>query len=142
MRDRSIAIVWAVGLLAAAIVYSVGPDRFLDDAFGVADRLEDAAQAALLLVGARAYDVVRALAIACFGVFFALSVIAAGRGLPARWLLVVVTLLFLTLVWHEGPEATGHWILAFALAAAGAASMTRRLADSRPVLTPRQKERF
>jgi len=109
--------------------------------FGVRTSLK-MPQAALILAGARAYDVVRALAIACFGVFFALSVIAAGRGLPARSLLVVVTLLFLALVWHEGPEATGHWLLAFALAAAGATSMTRRLAEARPMLAPRGKERF
>jgi hypothetical protein len=142
MRDRTVTVVWVVGLILAALVYLVGPDRFLENAFADADRLAEAAQRALLQAGARVYDVVRALAIACFAIFFALSVIAAGRGQPARGLLLLVSLLFLVLVWHEGPEATGHWLLAFLLAAAGAASMTRRLSAGPPMLTPRGKDRF
>jgi len=142
MRDRTVTVVWVVGLLLAALVYLVGPDRFLEDAFADADRLAEAAQLALLQAGARVYDVVRALAIACFAIFFALSVIAAGRGMPARGLLLIVSLLFLVLVWHEGPDATGHWLLAFLLAAAGAASLTRRLSSGPPMLTPRNKDRF
>jgi hypothetical protein len=142
MRDRAVTAVWVVGLALAALVYLVGPDRFLETVFVEADHLAEAAQQALLLAGARAYDVVRALAIACFAIFFALSVIATGRGQPARGLLLIVSLLFLVLVWHEGPEATGHWLLAFLLAAAGAASMTRRLSSAPRMLAPRDKERF
>jgi hypothetical protein len=142
MRDRTVTVVWVVGLILAALIYLVGPDRFLENAFADADRLAEAAQIALLQAGARVYDVVRALAIACFAIFFALSVIAAGRGLPARGLLLIVSLLFLVLVWHEGPEATGHWLLAFLLAAAGAASMTRRLSGGPRMLAPRDRERF
>jgi hypothetical protein len=142
MRDKTIGIVWGVGVLLAVLVYAVGPDRFLENVFIDADRLADALQDGLLALGARAFDLVRALAIACFAVFFGLSIVAAGRGLPARWLLVGVTLLFLMLVWHEGPAATGHWLLAFALAAAGAASMTRRLAGLPFTLPPGGKERF
>jgi hypothetical protein len=124
--------VWVAGLTLAAIVYAVGPDRFLAAAFDLSDRIADAIQHALLAFGARAYDLLRALAIASFAIFFALSVIATGRGLPGRWLLFIVTLLFLLLVWHEGPEATGHWMLALVLAVAGAASMTRRLTEIPP----------
>ena len=131
VQNRTVAAVWAAGLTLAAIVYAIGPDAFLTAAFSAADRFADAVQSAAEHFGDRAYDGLRALAIACFAVFFVLSVIAAGRGLPTRWLLVVVTLLFLVLVWHEGPEATGHWLLAFLLAAAGAASMTRRLSAPR-----------
>jgi hypothetical protein len=142
MRDRTIRLVWGVGLVLALLVYAIGPDRFLENVFVDADRLADAVQDALLALGARAYDLVRALAIACFAVFFGLSIVAAGRGLPARWLLVGVTLLFLMLVWHDGPDATGHWLLAFVLAACGAASMTRRLSSPRMMLPPGDKERL
>lgn len=142
MRDKTVGLIWGVGLVVAVLVYAIGPDRFLQTMFIDADRLAAALQDQLQSLGARAYDLVRAAAIACFAVFFGLSVVAAGRGLPARWLLVAVTLLFLMLVWHEGPEATGHWLLAFALAAAGAASMTRRLTAPRLVLPPGGKERF
>jgi hypothetical protein len=142
VRDRTIGLVWGVGLIVAVLVYAIGPDQFLRTLFIDADRLADALQDALQSLGARAYDLVRAAAIACFTVFFGLSVVAAGRGLPARWLLVGVTLLFLMLVWNEGPEATGHWLLAFMLAAAGAASMTRRLTAPRMMLPPGGEERF
>ena len=136
VRNRSVFIVWAAGLTLAALVYAIGPDDFLAGVFSLMDRLADATQRAIEHFGDRAYDGIRALAIACFAVFFVLSIIAAGRGLPTRGVMVVVTLLFLVLVWHEGPEATGHWLLAFVLAAAGAASMTRRLADAPPSTWP------
>ncbi len=142
VRDKTIGLVWGVGLVVAVLVYAIGPDQFLQTLFIDADRAAEAVQDALQSLGARVYDLVRAASIACFAVFFGLSVVAAGRGLPARWLLVVVTLLFIVLVWNEGPEAVGHWLLAFVLAAAGAASMTRRLAAPRMILPPGSKERF
>ena len=79
-------------------------------------------------MGGRALDVMRALALGCFAIFFVLSVVATGRGLAGRWLMLWVSLLFLLLVWHQGPEATAHWVLAFVLAAAAAMNVTRRLA--------------
>ncbi len=67
---------------------------------------------------------------------------ANGRGLPSRGLLLVVTLLFVVLVWHEGPEATGHWLLAFLLAAAAAASMTRRLMEAPPRMVNEARQKM
>jgi len=125
--QRTIAIVWVAGLLLALAAYEVGPDHFVAEVFTVFDTLTGTVQQALREMGMRAYDVLRALALGLFAIFFVLSLIAVQRGLPARWTLLTVTLLFLILVWHEGPEATGHWTLAFLLAATGAASVTRRL---------------
>jgi peptidoglycan/LPS O-acetylase OafA/YrhL len=127
VRNRTVGIVWGAGLTLALLVYLVGPDQFLDQAFGFADHLAGAMREALLTLSGRAYDVIRALAIACFTVFFVLSVVATGRGLPGQGMLVGVTLLFLILVWHQGPEASGHWVLAFLLSATAAANVTRRL---------------
>jgi hypothetical protein len=142
MRDRTVAGIWATGLCLAAAVYLTGPDAFLEHAFALADRIGDSLALLLWNAGARVYDLVRALAIACFAVFVALSVIAAGRGRPVRWVLVIVTLLFFALVWHEGAESSGHWLLAFLLSAAGAMSMTRRLTEPPLLVPPRQEERF
>ena len=129
-QRRTIALIWIAGLLLALAAYTVGPDDFVRAAFLLFDRLAENVQIALHDLGARTYDVLRALALGLFAIFFVLSVLAAQRGLPARGTLLIVTLLFLLLVWHEGPEATGHWTLAFLLAAAGAASVTRRLAEA------------
>jgi hypothetical protein len=132
--QRTILIVWAAGLLLALAAYEVGPDDFVSAAFALIDSATGTVQRLLHDLGMRAYDVVRALALGLFAIFFVLSLIAVQRGLPARWTLFVVTLLFLILVWHEGPEASGHWTLAFLLAATGAASVTRRL--SAPAALP------
>jgi hypothetical protein len=125
---KTIVIVWVAGLLLALAAYAIGPDHFVAATFVLFDGLVAAVQSTLRDLGMRAYDVVRALALGLFAIFFVLSLVATGRGLPARGTLLVVTLLFLFLVWHEGPEATGHWTLAFVLAACAAASVTRRLA--------------
>ena len=129
-QHRIIALVWIAGLLMALAAYEVGQDNFVQSAFLLFDRLADATQQLLHEFGARTYDLLRALALGLFAIFFVLSVVAAQRGLPARGTLLIVTLLFIILVWHEGPEATGHWMLAFLLTAVGAASVTRRLTET------------
>jgi hypothetical protein len=134
--QRTIVIVWIAGLLLALAAYEVGPDDFVTSAFALFDTAAAALQRLLRDLGMRAYDVLRALALGLFVIFFVLSLLAVQRGLPARWPLFAVTLLFLILVWHEGPEASGHWTLAFLLAATGAASVTRRLSSSPPDWRP------
>ncbi len=136
MPQRTIVIVWIAGLLLALAAYEVGPDDFVTSAFALFDTAAAALQRLLRDLGMRAYDVLRALALGLFVIFFVLSLLAVQRGLPARWPLFAVTLLFLILVWHEGPEASGHWTLAFLLAATGAASVTRRLSSSPPDWRP------
>ena len=127
MRSRTVTIVWVVGLALAALVYALGPDDALATLFAWADQAGAALQQAAAELGGRAFDVLRALAVGCFAVFFALCVIATGRGQSTLWLMLWVSLLFLILVWHQGREATGHWTLAFLLAGAAALNVTRRL---------------
>ena len=127
MRSRTVTVVWVVGLALAALIYALGPDDALATLFAWADQAGVALQQAVAELGGRAFDVLRALAVGCFAVFFALCVIATGRGLPTLWLMLWVSLLFLLLVWHQGREATGHWTLAFLLSGAAALNVTRRL---------------
>ncbi len=127
MQNRTVAAIWAVGLALALLIYAVGPDDALATLFDWADAAGALLQHAIATLGGRAFDILRALAIACFVIFFALCTIAAGRGRPAPWLMLSVTVLFLLLVWHQGRAATGHWTLAFVLTAAAALNMTRRL---------------
>ncbi len=132
MQNRTVATVWAVGLCLAALVYAVGPDDALAALFNLVDTAAETIQRAVLDLGGRAFDMLRALAIGCFAVFIALSVVATGRGQQGVWLVLVVGLLFLLLVWHQGPEATGHWALAFVLSVAAALNVTRKLEPPAP----------
>ncbi len=127
VQNRSVAAVWAVGLTLAVLIYVLGPDDALATLFDLADSTAGAVQRMVAELGGRAFDMLRALTVGCFVVFFALGVLASGRGHPQTWLMLWVSLLFLLLVWHQGREATGHWTLAFLLAAAAALNMTRRL---------------
>jgi len=129
MRSKTVTLAWIAGLALAALVYAVGPDDALEAVFRFSDAAGLALQRLVETLGGRAFEVLRALAIGCFAVFFVLSIVAAGRGLPGIGLLLLVSVLFLLLVWHEGPQATGHWLLAFILAAAAALNMTRKLGD-------------
>jgi hypothetical protein len=132
VQNKTITIVWTAGLGLALLIYVAGPDQAIATLFRMVDASGNFIQHALVELSGRAFDVLRALAIGCFVIFFTLCIVASGRGLPVRWLLPVVCGLFLLLVWHEGPEATGHWVLAFVLSAAAAINVTRRLTDSRP----------
>jgi hypothetical protein len=128
VRERSVALVWIGGLCLAAAIYAVGPDRFLWSTFDFLDQAAAALQGILLHLSDRAFDMLRAAAIALFVVFWGLAVVARRRGLPVGGAMFWVTLLFLVLVWRQGPGQTRHWLLAFVLAAAAAGSFTRRLA--------------
>ncbi len=127
MGSRTVTIVWIVGLVLAALIYTLGPDDTLATLFAWADQAGAVLQQAVAELGGRAFDVLRALAVGCFAVFFALCVIATGRGQSTLWLMLWVSLLFLLLVWHQGREATGHWTLALLLSGAAALHVTRRL---------------
>jgi hypothetical protein len=75
--------------------------------------------------------VLRALAIAVYVVFLALAVMAARRGFRAVGPLVVVSIVFLAVVWRpfsDRPPGSLHWLAALAVVVAAAAGMTRQLA--------------
>jgi len=133
MRRNTIALTWAGGLVLAGCVYLTGPDRFLAVTTDFLAHFEDNLLALLSRLGAQAFDVVRSLAIALFVIFVVLAVLALRRGLRARAALIVVTSVFLALVWRPnsayGPPS-GHWVGALVLAAFGALVMTRRLLAS------------
>lgn len=138
MRRNTIALIWAGGFLLAAALYVVGPDRFLDRCVAALDALTGWIHITLLTLGAQAYDVVHALALALLAVFVLLSVLAARRGLRGGWAVVGLPLVFLLLVWRpfaEGPAPIGRWLAALLISAVGALLMTRRLLDPPPPRT-------
>ena len=92
----------------------IGPDRFLHGTFGVLldlqatlQGLETTFRALLAGLTVEAFELIRALAIGLFVVFLALGLMAARRGLRARAALVVLTVLYLVLLY---PAIDGDYV--------------------------------
>jgi hypothetical protein len=87
------------------------------------------------VLGARAYGVVRALTIAIYAVFAVLSFLASQRGYRGFWPLVVVSAVFLMLVWRpydDGFTPISRWFAALAVVLVGAVVMSQRLIGQPP----------
>ncbi len=122
--------IWIGGLVLAVALYAVGPDRFLDACLNVFDGIAAAFHNVAFMLGAQAYGVVRALAIALYAVFVVLAFLAAQRGYRAVGALTAVTIVALILVWRpyaDYPAPLSRWMGALGLVAVGAIIMTQRL---------------
>jgi hypothetical protein len=123
-------MIWIGGLVLAVALYLVGPDRFFDVIANLSDEIDAAFRGLVAMLGAQTYGVVRALAIAMYVVFAVLALLASQRGHHGIGALVVVTAVFLVLVWHPFtvyPAPISRWIAALVLVVVGALAMTRRL---------------
>ncbi len=129
MRRDTILMIWAGGAVLAALLYAIGPDRFLDACLDLFDAIDAAFRHLAFVLGAQAFGVVRAAAIAFYVVFAILAVMAAQRGLGGLGGLVLMTLIVLLLVWRPYSESApvSHWLVVLTLVLVGAATMTQRL---------------
>lgn len=130
MRRESIVMIWIGGLVLAVALYLIGPDRFFDTCLILIDEIDFAFRNLVALLGAQTYSVVRALAIATYVVFVVLACLASQRGHRGFGALVIVTAVFLILVWRPYdafPAPISRWIAALGLVAVGAVVMTQRL---------------
>ncbi len=135
-RRDPIWLAWAVGLALAALVYLIGPDRFV---FRLVDTLHVLAwriSEAVADLSVLALDMVRALAIGLFATFAVLAVAVARRGGRGRGALLVVTLLFVILAGGgvDGAAPNTRWTAALLLSGVGALVMTGRLRQSGAVV--------
>ncbi len=136
MSRNTIGLIWVGGLLGAVLLTVVGPGT-LGTELGLAlDRLVDSTTLALAQVGDPLREMIRGFAIATYGVFIALCVVARRRHLPSMATAVAVTLVFLFLVgsprgWDRSLHGA-HWLLALLLNLAASLLMTRRLAGWPP----------
>jgi hypothetical protein len=122
--------IWIGGFVLAAALYAVGPDRFLDVCIALYDSIEAGFRHISLMLGAQVYGVVRALAIALYVVFAVLAFLAGQRGHRALGALLIVTVMFLILVWRpyaDFPAPLGRWVVALVLVLVAAVMMTQRL---------------
>ena len=140
MRPDRLAIIWIGGFVLAAIIYAIGPDRFVDACLNFVQTIDDAVRAIAQMLGAEAFGVVRALAIAFYIVFAVLCFMASSRRLGGISTLVVVTVVNLALVWrpYSAPAPLSQWTIALILILVGATTITQRLmaAPQRPPFPP------
>ena len=127
MDRRTIGLVWVGGIVLMVAIYVVGPqdfiaacEHFVADALAWLSRLIDT-------LTLRAFEVVRAAAIAMYVVFVVLAVLAMGRGLHVGGMLFVVSVVFLLLVRTDWYEPGTKWLAAAVLAAVAAVMLTKRL---------------
>jgi hypothetical protein len=133
---RIIGLVWVGGVVLMAAVYAIGPQEFLAacEAFVMAvARLLDELIATLVW---RTFEVMRAAAIALFGVFVVLAALAMRRGLRVGGMLVAVSVVFLLLVRTGWYDPGTKWLAAALLAAVAAGVMTKRLLRAGPPRNP------
>ena len=133
MSRNPIAVVWALGALAALVAYMVGPDHLLAVLVVTADRALFNLGQTLRSLSASAVGAMHAVAVGLFVTFVGLCLLAIRNGRRAQIALVAVSALFVWLVWSGG-EATsnGRWLSAFVLAAVGTLVMSSRLHGGRP----------
>jgi hypothetical protein len=123
-------MIWAGGLVLAVALYLIGPDRFFDACLDLMDEIDSVFHNLVVALGAQTRGVIRALAIAIYGVFAVLAFMASHRGHRGIGALVVVTATLLVLVWRPYdlyPAPISRWIVALVLVVAGAVVMTQRL---------------
>ncbi len=127
MDRRTIALIWLGGSVLMVAIYVIGPEhfiatceQFITDAMAWLSDLIDTLMR-------RAFEVVRAGAIAVYVVFVVLAVLAMRRGLHAGGMLFVVSVVFLLLVRTDWYAPGTKWFTAAVLAALAAGALTKRL---------------
>jgi hypothetical protein len=127
MDRKTLGWIWAGGVVLMILIYLFGPEHFLtvvtqaitDSLRWVSDLIDTMVQ--------RAFEVVRAAAIALYVVFLVLGVLSMSRGVRAGGALFVVSVVFLLLVRTDWYEPGTKWLAALVLTAVAAMVQTQRL---------------
>jgi hypothetical protein len=127
MDRRTIASIWVGGAVLMVVLYVVGPQHFIQACEEYLSQFWSFLGDIIDALTQRAFDAVRAAAIALFVVFIVLALLAGYRGIRSGGALLVVTLLFLLLVGTRWYDPGTKWFSAAVLAGVGAAVMTGRL---------------
>lgn len=127
MPKNIIAVIWATGALAALAAYLVGPEHLLNTLAALSDQVTLAAATSLRDLSASAVNVVHALAVGLFVTFVGLALVAIRSGRKGRAALVVVSAVFVWLVWSGDAPSNQRWLAAFVLAGLGTLVMSSRL---------------
>jgi hypothetical protein len=124
---RAIGLIWLGGIALMVAIYAIGPqhfiatcEQFIADAVGWLGDMIDTLMR-------RAFEAVRAAAIAMYVVFVVLAVLAMRRGLRTGGMLLVVSVVFLLLVRTDWYGSDTRWFAAAVLTAVAALVLTKRL---------------
>jgi hypothetical protein len=133
---RTIGLVWIGGLALMAAIYAIGPQNFLAECEAFIRAFAQFVDNLLTTLMWRAFEVLRAAAIALYAVFLVLSVLGMRRGLRIGGMLLGVSIVFLLLVRTDWYDPGTKWLAAAVLAAIAAAVTTRRLLRPYPPRDP------
>jgi len=129
---RTIGLIWLGGIALAAGIYAIGPEQFLTWCETVVTNFAHFIDDLVSTLMWRAFELMRAAAIALFVVFLVLTVIAMQRGMRMGGMLLVVSIAFLLLVRTDWYDPGTKWFAAAVLAAVGAGVATKRLLHAPP----------
>lgn len=132
MDRKTIALVWVGGIMLMAAVYWIGPQDFIRTCTELVTNLWWFLGDLVQQLALRAFDAVRAAAIALYAVFLVLAVLASRRGLRSGGAFAIVTVLYLLLVGTSWYEPGTKWFSAAVLAGVGAVVLTARLLHPPP----------
>jgi len=130
---KTIGLVWIGGIILMAALYWIGPQHFIQTCEDLLSRLWWFLGDLIDTLAAKAFDAVRAAAIALYAVFLVLTILARRRGMHGGGAWLLVTILFLLLVGTRWYDPGTKWFAAAVLAGAGAAVMTGRLLHPPPI---------
>ena len=135
MDRRTIAAIWLGGAILMMALYLVGPQQFIQQCEAFLTQFWIFIGDLIDALTERAFDVVRAAALALYVVFVVLALMAGHRGLRSGGALFTVTIVFLLLVGTHWYAPATRWFSAALIAGVGAVVMTGRL--MRPPRDPR-----
>ena len=127
MERRTLAGIWLAGVVLMVLLYIVGPQQFIQACEVFFHQFRWYVGNFIDLLMERAFDAVRAAAIALYAVFIVLAVLAGQRGSRSGGALFVVSVLFFVLVGTRWYDPGTRWFTAAVLAGVGALVMTNRL---------------
>ena len=131
MDRRTIASIWCGGVVLMVVLYIGGPQHVIELCQIYLRQFWSFIGGLIEALTQRAFDAVRAAAIALYVVFVVLALLAGHRGLRSGAALFVITLVFLMLVGTHWYEPGTKWFSAAVLAGVGAGMMTSP-ADAAP----------
>ena len=132
MDRRTIGLIWLGGIALAAAIYAIGPQQFLAWCEMVIANFAHVIDDLVATLMWRAFELMRAAAIALFVVFLVLTVLAMQRGMRMGGMLLVISIVFLLLVRTDWYDPGTKWFAAAVLAAVGAGIATKRLLHAPP----------
>ena len=130
MDRRTIALIWVGGITLMVAIYAIGPQHFIATCEQFIANAMWWLSSLIDMLMRRAFEAVRAAAIAMYVVFVVLAVLAMRRRLRTGGMLLVVSVVFLLLVRTDWYWSDTRWFAAAILTTVAAGVLTKWLIDA------------